>query len=239
MDHPENHDPGGFQQRLNVTASTAGHQGYAPTMPHQQNTFGILGQNESDNNSAETVATQVAALTYQSQMTASSMANASQCAEQQFAHLASQQNMMHKNMHQIIAQVNALSFNQSNAGHGRIAGNNFKGNGGPGNGHEQRPHRSQNIASNRGQFGTGGSFTPATEFFAPNPPPGGVRPYEGPLQRQRPTGFGAPRPPVSIPHGAQTQYHPFAAPFLNMRKSLLTEMCAIQAVLMWKMATPA
>jgi hypothetical protein len=40
-----------------------------------------------------------------------------QQAEQQFAHLASQQNLMHENMHQIIAQVNALSFNQSNARH--------------------------------------------------------------------------------------------------------------------------
>jgi hypothetical protein len=32
--------------------------------PHQQNAFGILGQNESDDNLVETVATQVAALTY-------------------------------------------------------------------------------------------------------------------------------------------------------------------------------
>jgi hypothetical protein len=34
-----------------------------PAMPHQQNTFGILGQNKSDNYSVETVTTQVAALT--------------------------------------------------------------------------------------------------------------------------------------------------------------------------------
>jgi hypothetical protein len=59
-------------------------------------------------------------------VTASTVANATQRAEQQFAHLASQQNMMHENMHQIIAHVNALSFNQSDAGHGRIAGNNFE-----------------------------------------------------------------------------------------------------------------
>jgi hypothetical protein len=32
-----------------------------------------------------------------------------------------------KNMHQIIAQVNALTFNQSNVVRGRIAGTNFKG----------------------------------------------------------------------------------------------------------------
>ncbi len=72
-------------------------------MPHQQNAFEILGQNELDNDLVETAVTQVAALTYQSQMTASSMANASQHVEQEFAHLSSQQNMMHKNMHQIIA----------------------------------------------------------------------------------------------------------------------------------------
>jgi hypothetical protein len=33
-----------FQCRLNTMAPTAGHQGYAPTMRHQQNAFGILGQ---------------------------------------------------------------------------------------------------------------------------------------------------------------------------------------------------
>ncbi len=65
-------------------------------------------------------------MTYQSQVTASTTANASQHAEQQFAHLASQQNMMHENMHQIIAQMNALIFSQSNAGCGRVVGNNFE-----------------------------------------------------------------------------------------------------------------
>ncbi len=93
-----------FQQRLNTTALTTGHQGYALEMPHQQNAFRILGLNGSDNDLVETVATQVVALTYQSQMTTSTIANASQRAEQQNAHLASQQYMMHKNMHQIIAQ---------------------------------------------------------------------------------------------------------------------------------------
>ncbi len=58
-----------FQRRLNVMAPTAGHQGYALAMPHQQNPFEILGQNESDDNLVETVATQVVALTNQSKMT--------------------------------------------------------------------------------------------------------------------------------------------------------------------------
>ena len=131
-------------------------------MSHQQNTFGILGQNKLDDDSVETVATQVAALTYQSQMTTSTTTNASQRAEQQFVHLAFQQNMMHKNMHQIIAQVNVLSFNQSDAGRGRIAGTNFKGNGGHGCGHGHHPRGPQNNASNGGQFGTSGSFALAT-----------------------------------------------------------------------------
>jgi hypothetical protein len=80
----------------------------------------------------------VAALTYQSQVTASIAATSSQHAEQQFAHLASQQNLMHENMHLIIAQVNALSFNKSDAGRGRFADNNFDGNGGRGCGQERR-----------------------------------------------------------------------------------------------------
>jgi hypothetical protein len=44
----------------------------------------------------------VAALTYQSQLTASTAANLIERAEQQFAHLASQQNFVHENMHQVI-----------------------------------------------------------------------------------------------------------------------------------------
>ncbi len=54
-----------FQHCLNVTAPTAGHHGYAPAHPYQQNVFGILGK-DNDDDKANTVATQVAALTYQS-----------------------------------------------------------------------------------------------------------------------------------------------------------------------------
>ncbi len=110
-------------------APTAGHHGYAPTIPYQQNGFGILGKTtaNSDDKSADMVAMQVAALRYQSQLTASRVANLLQQAEQQFAHLASQQNLMHENMHQIIAQVKALSFDQSDAGHGRLASFNSSG----------------------------------------------------------------------------------------------------------------
>jgi hypothetical protein len=59
---------------------------------------------------------EVAALTYQSQVTVSSAANSSQRQEHQYAQLVLQQNMMHKNLQQIIAQVNTLSFNAGKAG---------------------------------------------------------------------------------------------------------------------------
>ncbi len=72
-------------------APTAGHHGYAPALPHQQNAFGALANNaNSDDDSVEIVATQVAAITYQSQLTALTAANSSQCQEIQLAHLASQ-----------------------------------------------------------------------------------------------------------------------------------------------------
>jgi hypothetical protein len=102
-----------FQHCLNATAPTTGHHGYVPALPHQQNTFGMLSPTsvDSDKESANIVTTQVAALTYQSQLTVLTAANSSQCVEQQFAHLTSQKNLMHENMHQIIAQVNMLSFN--------------------------------------------------------------------------------------------------------------------------------
>ncbi len=89
-----------FQRRLNAMAPTTGHQGYAPVLPHQQNAFGALANDaDTDNNAIKTVATQVAALTYQSQLTASTAANSSQPQELKLAHLALQQNLMHENMH--------------------------------------------------------------------------------------------------------------------------------------------
>jgi hypothetical protein len=68
-----------FQRQLNATAPTAGHQEYAPALPFQHNAFGALAGNDSDDDeSAETVATQMAALTYQSQRTANTTTNSSQ-----------------------------------------------------------------------------------------------------------------------------------------------------------------
>ena len=64
-----------FQPRLNTTAPTAGHHGYAPALPYQ-NAFGALGAEDDDDEDgeesiAESVSNHLAALTYQSQMTAS------------------------------------------------------------------------------------------------------------------------------------------------------------------------
>jgi hypothetical protein len=76
-----------FQCCLNTTAPTAGHHGYAPAHPYQQNAFGIPGKDD-DNNKATTVATKVVALVYQSQLTQSTAANTSQCQEHQIAQLS-------------------------------------------------------------------------------------------------------------------------------------------------------
>jgi hypothetical protein len=63
-----------FQCWLNMTAPTAGHQGYAPALPFPQNTFGALAGKDSDDNLVDTVTMQMAALTYQSQLTATTAA---------------------------------------------------------------------------------------------------------------------------------------------------------------------
>ncbi len=107
-----------FQRRLNATAPTAGHQGYAPARPFQQNAFGAPAVNDSDDDSAITIATQMAALTYQSQHMATTAANSSQQMNQYMQTLAHQQDLLHKNQHRMMEQMAALSFNQSNAGRG-------------------------------------------------------------------------------------------------------------------------
>jgi hypothetical protein len=188
-----------FQHRLNTTAPTAGHHRYAPALPHQQNAFCMLGPTcvNSDKESVDTVATQVVALMYQSHLTASTAANSSQHAEQQFAHLSSRQNLMHKNMHQIISQVSAFSFNQSKAGHGQLAGNS---NGACGRNCGRGTRGVAPTVFDGGQFGAHGGFAPATGRFAPGPQPG-IMPYGGMTQGRCTPGFIAPGPPVGIPPG--------------------------------------
>ncbi len=69
----------------------AGGHGYAPA--YHQNAFGILGTNNRDDEEslANTVATQVAALTYQSQLTQTTAAMTGQCQEMQLAQVAAAQ----------------------------------------------------------------------------------------------------------------------------------------------------
>jgi hypothetical protein len=54
----------------------------------------------------------------QSQLTALTVANSNQRQEVQLTHLASQQNLMHENMPQLIAGLNADNFKVSDKGHG-------------------------------------------------------------------------------------------------------------------------
>jgi hypothetical protein len=106
-----------FQRCLNATTPNAGHHGYAPAMPFQQNVFSTLeDNNSSDKSIATSIAMQVVALTHQSQPTSLTVTSTSQRHNKQMAHIASQQDLMHQNMHQIIAALNAVMFNVSNKG---------------------------------------------------------------------------------------------------------------------------
>ena len=81
--------------------------------------FGALASNDLDeDDSTKTVATQMAALMYQSQLTATTAANWSQQMGQYIQTLAHQQDLLHQNQHQMMEQMAALSFNQSDAGRG-------------------------------------------------------------------------------------------------------------------------
>ena len=107
------------QRRLNVAAPTTGHQGYAPALPFQQNALGALATSDSDEeDSTETVATQMAALTYQSQLMATTAANSSQQMGQYMQTLAHEQDLLHQNQHQMMDQMVALFVNQCNVGRG-------------------------------------------------------------------------------------------------------------------------
>ncbi len=99
-----------FQRRLNATAPTAGHHGYAPALPYQ-NAFGALAPEDDDDEDgeeliAESVSNHLAALTYQSQMTATTAATTTQRNSQQLANIEANQ------------QANAVTFNASDAGRG-------------------------------------------------------------------------------------------------------------------------
>ncbi len=98
-------------------APTAGHHGYAPAILFQQNAFGTLAADDDADNEliAEGVANQVAALRYQSQLRASTAATTNQCNTQQLLAIEANQQATHSTLHQIIAQLNTVTFNASNA----------------------------------------------------------------------------------------------------------------------------
>jgi hypothetical protein len=156
-----------FQRCLNVTASTAGHQGYAPAQPYRQNAFGILGKDNDDNNKesiANTNATQVAALTYQSQLVQTMAANNSQHQEKQMAQITDVQGAAHKTLQHIIAGMNGLAFNVSDAGCGRrYVGQGYGGRScrcGRPQGHSQGPPAYVGGYPQGGGFPQGGVFHP-------------------------------------------------------------------------------
>ena len=64
------------------------------------------------------MATQVADLTYQSQLTQSTAATTHQRQEMQLAQLAATQEAQHTTLHQIIEGLNVVAFNVSNTGRG-------------------------------------------------------------------------------------------------------------------------
>jgi hypothetical protein len=106
---------GGIPTLFKCNGVNGGRPGICPCI-----SFGVLGTNDSDGNEslANTVATQVAALTYQSQLTQTTAATTGQCQEMQLAQLATAQEAQHATMHQLIEGLNAVAFNVSNAGCG-------------------------------------------------------------------------------------------------------------------------
>jgi len=97
------------------------------------NAFGAFGPTAetSDDESVDTIATQMAAAMLQSQLTARTAANSSQRHEQGLQALAQQNQLLHANQHQILEQLAALSFNTSDAGQGIRRGGRGGGRGTP------------------------------------------------------------------------------------------------------------
>ena len=111
-----------FQHRLNATAPTAGHHGNAPALPYQNAFSALAAEDDEDEDSEESIAESVfnhlAALTRQSQMTVSTAATTTQRNSQQLVNIEANQQAMHSTLHQIIVQLNAVTFNASDAGRG-------------------------------------------------------------------------------------------------------------------------
>ncbi len=139
------------------------------------------------------VAMQVAALAYQIQLTANLATNTSMRQEQQLAHLAAHQNMIHKNMHQIITGLNAVTFNQSDKGRGagRFAPKEFSGGyGGCARSRGGRSYRGSGCGPSVFGFNPAGGFPPTV-----GGPPGVGSPPGFPQHVPPTTGLQAYGPP--------------------------------------------
>jgi hypothetical protein len=84
----------------------------------KKNAFNVLATEDSDEDTADTVPTQMAALTYQSQLTAATAANASQRMDQYVQTLAQEQEQLQQSQHQIMEQLAALTLNHGEGGRG-------------------------------------------------------------------------------------------------------------------------
>jgi hypothetical protein len=187
-----------FQRRLNATAPTAGGHGYAPAY---QNAYGALGteSDDDDDSTTPTVTTQVAALMFQSQLTALTAATTMQRQEQQLAHLAAVQDATHATLHGIIERLNAVAFNVSDRGRG--SGRAYAG----GRGYERG-------RSSHGHFGGGRNPYPPTGIAVPPAPPAGR--FQGPTFRATGTPGGVPpyHPPPTTGGGFGVPYRAFGPP---------------------------
>ncbi len=187
-----------FQRHLNATALTAGGHGY--TLAFHQNAFGILENNNSDDDEslASTVATQVTALTYQSQLTQSTTATIGHRQELQLAQLAAAQEAQHATMHQIIEGLNAVAFNASDAGRGMPT---FGGRGG---------NRGRNGPGRGPQCGGGPPFGGSSYNGGYNPPnmtrATGIPPFSIPGRFQGDTAGGVPPYHPQPPGGLRGGY---------------------------------
>ena len=165
-----------------------------------QNAFGILENNDSDDDEslASTVATQVAALTYQSQLTQSTAATIGHRQELQLAQLVATQEAQHATMHQIIEGLNAVAFNASDAGCGMPT---FGGRGG---------NRGRNGPGRGPQRGGGPPFGGSSYNGGYNPPnimrAVGIPPFSIPGRFQGDTAGGVPPYHPQLPGGVRGGY---------------------------------
>ncbi len=137
----------------------------------------------------ESMVNQVATLTYQSQSTASTTATTTQHNKQKLAAIKATQHATHASLHQIIAQLNAVTFNQSDAGCGCFVGH----------GHGRATRRGFAWGNGGGPPPYVGSDFQGGGFSRSPPPPRGGFPPGGGFQGGFPGGPA--QPPTYVPPG--------------------------------------